>query len=401
MGTHFAFVSMPAAGHITPTLPLVSELVRRGHRVSYATGAGMAETVRAAGADPVTAPFVMPGGSPPAPGARPPDPERAAPRIEAFAESVERTFPVLADRFAADPPAALCGDTMSPVTALVARRLGLPHVALNPSFASNDHFSLRRDVMSASPDAGLFETAFRAVGERIATFAHSQNLEFDASAGFACPGDLNLVFIPREFQMAGDTFDESFVFLGPSLAGRESAPAAWRPRDPDVPVLLVSLGTVFNDRPGFFRTCAEAFAGDDRQVVLSVGDRVDVADLGPLPGNVEAHPHVPQVQVLSRADGFVTHNGMNSTMEALYLGVPQIGVPQMPEQEANARRVEELGCGRRLDPRSLDGATLRSTVDAVVRDGSVRTAVDAISRRMRGTDGPAAGADALEALVAA
>ena len=29
---------MPAHGHINPTLPLVRELVRRGHEFSYATG---------------------------------------------------------------------------------------------------------------------------------------------------------------------------------------------------------------------------------------------------------------------------------------------------------------------------------------------------------------------------
>ena len=400
MGTHFAFVSMPAAGHLTPTLPLVAELVRRGHRVSYATGTDMLETVRAAGADPIPAPFVMPGGPPPGPVSGGKE-QRVAPRVEAFADSVEQTFPVLTDRFTADPPAAVCGDAMSPVSSLVAQRLGLPHVALNPSFASNEHFSLRRDVMSASPDMEIFETAFRTVGERIAAFASRQGLEFDAAGGLSCPGELNLVFIPREFQMAGETFDESFVFCGPSLADRAAAEAGWEPRDPDTPLLLVSLGTVFNDRPEFFLTCADAFAGGEWQVLMSVGARTDPADIGPLPAGIEARPHVPQVQVLSRAAGFVTHNGMNSTMEALYLGVPQIGVPQMPEQDANARRVEELGCGRRLDPRTADAATLRSTVDAVVADPDVRDAAGAMSGRLRAADGPAAGADALEALVAA
>jgi hypothetical protein len=29
--------------------------------------------------------------------------------------------------------------------------------------------------------------------------------------------DLNIVFLPRAFQPAGETFDERFVFVGPSL----------------------------------------------------------------------------------------------------------------------------------------------------------------------------------------
>ena len=32
---HLALVMLPAAGHVDPTLPLVSELVRRGYRVTY------------------------------------------------------------------------------------------------------------------------------------------------------------------------------------------------------------------------------------------------------------------------------------------------------------------------------------------------------------------------------
>ena len=65
-------------------------------------------------------------------------------------------------------------------------------------------------------------------------------------------------------------------------------------------------------------------------------------------------------------------------MEALLLGVPQIGIPQMPEQAANAARVAELGCGRSLDPDTLDAATLRATADEVATDPDVRAAAEAI-----------------------
>ncbi|MDQ1624321.1 MAG: hypothetical protein QOH19_2739 [Actinomycetota bacterium] len=52
--------------------------------------------------------------------------------------------------------------------------------------------------------------------------------------------------------------------------------------------------------------------------------------------------------VLRHADVFLSHAGMNSTMEALCFGVPLVTFPLRPEQEATARRVEELGLGRRL-----------------------------------------------------
>ncbi|OLL82525.1 Macrolide glycosyltransferase [Pseudonocardia sp. Ae168_Ps1] len=387
MSRHFTFVSMPASGHVNPTLPLVAELVRRGHRVSYATGATHLDAVAAAGAEPVEVPFVLPEAPPPGKSF---SDEEMVPRVDAFAVSVEQVFPVLADRVTTDRPDVLCGDAMSPVDGLVAQQARIPHAVMHPSFASNEHFSLARDVLGAGDDGP--PPAFRRVTERIAGFARERGLE---PLPFGTPGDLNLVFLPREFQVAGDTFDDSFVFLGPALGPRSAD--VW---DGPGPVLLVSLGTTFNDRPEFFRTCAEAFAGSGWQVVMAVGSRIDPADLGPLPPNVVAQAHVPQIGVLRRARAFVTHNGMNSTMEALLLGVPQIGIPQMPEQAANAARVAELGCGRSLDPDTLDAATLRATADEVATDPDVRAAAEAFGARMRAVDGPALGADALEAFAA-
>jgi UDP:flavonoid glycosyltransferase YjiC (YdhE family) len=48
---------------------------------------------------------------------------------------------------------------------------------------------------------------------------------------------------------------------------------------------------------------------------------------------------------------------MNSTMEALYFGVPLVTFPRQPEQEATARRVEELGLGRRLALPTVDAVS--------------------------------------------
>jgi MGT family glycosyltransferase len=64
-------------------------------------------------------------------------------------------------------------------------------------------------------------------------------------------------------------------------------------------------------------------------------------------------PFVPQLEMLQRASMFVTHGGMNSTMEALYYGVPMVVLSQMMEQEMTARRIEELGLGVALDQENL------------------------------------------------
>ncbi|MFP5020997.1 macrolide family glycosyltransferase [Pseudonocardia phyllosphaerae] len=398
MNRLFTFVSMPAAGHVTPTLPLVAELVRRGHRVRYGTADPMLDAVAAAGAEPVALPYVFPSGPPaPGPDGAPPSKEMLEARLAVFSKSVEDVFPVLVDELTANPPAVVCGDALGPVGALAAQRAGLPYAGLHPSFAGNEHFSLRERMLATEDPMGqAMAAAFAAVGDRDAEFARSQGLQ---PFWFGDTGDLDLVFVPREFQIAGDTFGPPWVFTGPDLGSRaddEWTPPA--PLHPDGPLVLISLGTAFNARPDFFRMCAEAFRDSPWQVVMSIGNRVDPAELGELPDNVVALPFVPQIPVLRRASVFVTHNGMNSTLEALYLGVPQVGVPQMLEQDLNAERVEELGCGRRLDPRTLDAATLRATVDEVAGDPSYRAAAEKFGARMHEVDAPALGADALEEL---
>ena len=94
----------------------------------------------------------------------------------------------------------------------------------------------------------------------------------------------------------------------------------------------ISLGTIFNNEPSFFKQCFEAFGESNYQVVLSRGKYVDAATLSPIPDNFLVSPYVPQLDILSRARVFVTHAGMNSTMESLYYGVLMVAVPQMQEQ---------------------------------------------------------------------
>jgi MGT family glycosyltransferase len=221
----------------------------------------------------------------------------------------------------------------------------------------------------------------------------AHGLDPQPGPGMAPPASLNVVFVPRAFQPGADTFDDRFRFVGPSPAAREDD-SHWMP--PEEPALFIALGTAFNDRPDFYRTCLEAFDGAG-PVALAVGHRVDRGALGPIPGNVDVRPWFPQPAVLRHARAFVSHAGMGSTMEALYYGVPLVCVPQMVEQEMNAGRVAELGLGVRLDPEQLTAGDLRAAVDAVTADAAMRAALDRMRAATRNAGGAVAAADAIEA----
>jgi len=96
--------------------------------------------------------------------------------------------------------------------------------------------------------------------------------------------------------------------------------------------VYVSLGTVHHGQIDFYRQCFDVFGRRSGQFILSIGRDTDVAALGPIPPNFIVRPHVPQIEVLERADAFITHGGMNSIHEELYFGVPMVLIPQQLEQ---------------------------------------------------------------------
>ena len=126
----------------------------------------------------------------------------------------------------------------------------------------------------------------------------------------------------------------------------------------------------------------------------------DPAELGPLPANVDVRRYAPHLDVLRHARLFISHGGMNSTMESLHNGVPLVVVPQSNEQRANALRVAELGLGRHLAREDITVQSLREAAAQVTGDTSVTDRVRAMRERMHAVDGPAVAADAIEAHLA-
>lgn len=390
MYRHFAFVAPPAHGHVNPTLPLVEELTRRGHRVSYATGESLIPVVEAAGATGVVLPMELPPGPPPVAQLAP---EHFAEMLRHLLTGARTSLPTLLARFTADRPDAVCSDMMALAGRMLAEAFETSDVALLPSFAANERFSLHEELLPDSFDPQ--DPALTEVAEEMQRFAAEYGLTRTQPMFPPPPAPLNLVFIPEEFQIAADTFDDRFRFLGPAL-GRRHRAEPWHPAEGEAPLLFISLGTVFNDRPDFYRMCFEAFADSSWQVAVSVGESVDPDDLGEIPANFEVRQYFPQPAVLEHASVFLSHAGMNSTMESLYYGVPLVTVPQMPEQEANARRVQELGLGQRV-PDEVDAGVLRKVVDDITADEHIRSNVAAMRTTVCSGGGPVAGADALEA----
>jgi len=395
---HVAFCIAPFTGHVNPSLAAVSELARRGHRVRYATTAEFAPAARAAGADVVEVQTTMqlpPGGRA----------ARAAPGGDELVQAcrgqlreLESVTPGLLAAFGDDVPDVVICDPMSWAGPVVAARWQVPAVTTVTSMIPNARWSLGPVGATFRPDHPALPRLLAATSAALARYQTGLTADHLLGIGGQAPV---IAYFPRAFQYRGDAFGPNVTFVGPCLPARPSAggpgPHAWAPAG-DGPVVLLSLGTVFNRQPETFRRCIDALADTSYRVVAALGG-LDAAELGPLPGNARAYTQLPLPVVLAAAEVFVGHGGMTSTMEALSYGVPIVALPQMPEQRLNAARLAELGLGRCLELDQQTGPALRAAVETLRHDAGVRDRLGWMRAELNRAPGAAGAAGVIETAI--
>ena len=206
------------------------------------------------------------------------------------------------------------------------------------------------------------------------------------------PPKLNLVYTLREYQPYEKEFsDEHYKFLGPSIYARNSHGFDFIKSER--PVVYISLGTVIKGAVSFFQNCVDAFRGDNMDVIISVGQKFDARKLKNVPSNVHIYKSVPQIDVLKIADIFVTHGGMNSVSEALVYGTPMVVIPFVSDQPVNARCIEKLGVGKKLEYSMANKNTIKSIVFSVASDSDIKTNLTRVQRLIAEAPGNKGGAE--------
>ena len=162
------------------------------------------------------------------------------------------------------------------------------------------------------------------------------------------------------------------------------------------PLIYASLGTFQNGSEAIFRTIAEACAGLDAQLVISLGGRLDPARLGKLAGNPVVVRFAPQLEILKRAALVITHAGLNTVLESLSEGVPMVAIPLGNDQPGVAARLKARGAGVVVSRRRLNAARLSKAVTLVLQDGRYREAAQALQGAIRQLDGPGHAANLIE-----
>ena len=395
---HFGVFTQLGNGHVYPALPMCAELVRRGHRVTYATNSHYAQIIAETGAEPVLLKYkhlsdelaeqMRLGGGLAFSDARFKAMFRSW-RSHVFTDTAA-LLPQMQQFYKTNVPDLVLYDHYHVPGRLFARTLDIPAVQLSAHFAYYNGMAMRRNGVYENPDA-LVEWSLEvdSLYEKYGLFSKGSLWHLEK---------LNVYFIPKEFQHNFDQFDDRFCFVG-SLLNRPFRPA-WMNRSNGKPIILISGLSLFHgmksDASRYFGIFIEALAESPYHCILSLADEDIVQQV---PRNFEIIRRVSHLEILPHAALSLCHGGMGSTLEAIYHGMPTIMVPQNEVCDEVAYRAEELGLGIRISKQNLSVQRVREAIDSMLEDIALKGRVTDMRKVFMRSGGAQLAADRIESLL--
>ena len=186
-------------------------------------------------------------------------------------------------------------------------------------------------------------------------------------------------------------------YTGPFLhaAQRATVDFPWDRLD-GRPLIYASLGTLQNGLEAIFKMIADACAGLDVQLLLTLGGGLDPAKLGKLAGDPLVVRFAPQLEILKRTALVITHAGLNTVLESLSEGVPLVALPLGNDQPGVAARLKARGACVVLSRHMLSSARLRKAIILVLGDAGYREAAERLQREITQLHGPDRAVDLIE-----
>jgi MGT family glycosyltransferase len=395
----------PARGHLFPIVPILRELISRGHRADVCTLSDEIGELRRLGI-----------------GAQAIDPAIEAVELEDWRKrsllgatsSVMSTFrararleaPDLARAIDSHDPDVLLIDVSCWGAAAVAEASGRPWAIYSPyllPLASRDAPPFGLGLRPRAGKLGMIRDALvrpfaSAAFDRMAMPSINRLRERHGLRTLARYDDVLarppalLALTAEGFEYARSDWPANVRLVGPvNWAPPEAAPD-WLPSLPD-PLVLVTCSTERQRDGRLIAVALQALPSAGMSVLATSAAHDPSAFRAPARSRVVRF--LAHDAALERAACVVCHGGMGITQKALTAGVPLVVVPIGRDQLETARRVEVAGAGVRLSPRRLTPARL---VTAVGEALDCRAGAADVSRAYAAAGGCIAAADALEAI---
>jgi MGT family glycosyltransferase len=163
------------------------------------------------------------------------------------------------------------------------------------------------------------------------------------------------------------------------------------------PLIYASMGTIMNGRVDVFRTIAAGVAKHkNTQLVLAIGDRLNPEEIGAVPSNAIVVNQAPQLELLKRASVCITHAGLNTVLESLAEGVPQLAIPVTFEQPGIAARIAAKKTGVTMSFADLTPEHLSTLLDELLNSSTYRENARKFQKIISKTNGLSMAADIVE-----
>jgi UDP:flavonoid glycosyltransferase YjiC (YdhE family) len=109
---------------------------------------------------------------------------------------------------------------------------------------------------------------------------------------------------------------------------------------------------------------------------------------------------LPSHLIMPRVNVAVISGGQGSVQTALASGLPFVGIPLQPEQDANVVFAERRGAARRVPQREAGTSAVADTAWKILTDASYRARAQDLQEVFSAVDGPGAAAEAILTLLA-
>ena len=413
--SHIGLICPELSGHLNPMTTLGRELKRRGHRVTVvarpdarrkAEGAGLgfaaidaegfpegsmratsAELGRLSGLSAI---------------------QFTAELLRRGAAAILRDAPDVITRERID---ALVVDQVAQAGGTVGDRLGLPHVTVCDALAMNLDPDVPPGVLPwrfmpgplgrlrNACGGALLRWLARPVVNEIDRYREQHGLPQLTGGISASSGLAQIAQQPAFFDFPRRALPDCFHYTGPwhDDGSADEIAFPWEKLD-GRPLIYASMGTLQNRLEFIFQTIAEACAGLDAQLVISLGSRDQDADAlaEKFAGTPIVVPFAPQLALLDRAALSITHAGLNTALESLSHGLPMVAIPITNDQPGVASRLEWLGVAEVVQPGKLSAPRLRAAVEKVLAEPRYRENARRLQEEIRRVNGLALAADLAE-----
>lgn len=175
-------------------------------------------------------------------------------------------------------------------------------------------------------------------------------------------------------------------------------PSWWPPQKTEKPLIYITMGaTGIGD---FFQRVYSLFKKSDMTAIITTD--AQVPEMETVDGKIYVESFLDVDLVMEECDLVVCHGGNGTIYQGLLHGKPIIGIPTIPDQAFNMRRVEAVGVGKSLTWKefSRDPKILLDVISAVLANPSLAEKAWRMQGILKSYQGEKIGADLIEGYIA-